>query len=54
MKMPPKVTKMIAKDIMLEKEPEVNGQENYYKFTVITKTVKIVNFEADFKGSEKV
>jgi hypothetical protein len=53
-KLPPKVSKHIAKDIWLEKEPEVSGTDIFYKFTVITKTVKIVNFEADFKGSEKV
>ena len=53
-KLPPKVTKVIAKDIYLDKEPEVSGLDVYYKFTVVTKTVKIVNFEADFTGSERV
>ena len=48
------MSKLIAKDIWLEKEPEVIGPDIFYKFTVITKTVKVVNFEADFKGSEKV
>lgn len=54
-KMPPKVSKQIAKDIWLEKEPEVNDkQEIFYKFTVVSKTSKIINFQVDFAGSEKV
>jgi hypothetical protein len=53
-KVPPKVSKLIAKDIWLEKEPIVSGTDIFYRFTVITKTVKVVNFEADFKGSDKV
>jgi len=48
------VSKLIAKDIWLEKEPLVIGTDIFYRFTIITKTVKIVNFEADFKGSDKV
>ena len=54
-KMPPKVSKPIAKDIWLEKEPEINDkQEIFYKFTVVSKTSKIINIQVDFTGSEKV
>jgi|688.fasta_scaffold997760_1 hypothetical protein len=54
-KMPPKVSKQIAKDIWLEKEPEINDkQEIFYKFTVVSKTSKVINFQVDFTGSEKV
>ena len=43
-KMPPKVSKEIAKDVWLFKEPETINSELYYKFTVKAKTVKIVLF----------
>lgn len=52
--MPPKVSKPVAKDIWLEKEPELINGDIFYRFTLVAKTSKIVNFEADFKGSERV
>jgi hypothetical protein len=52
-----KVRKEIAKDIFLEKELDASlagGQEPRYYFRVISKSLRIINFEADFTGSDKV
>lgn len=52
-----KVRKEIAKDIWLEKELDASlagGQEPRYYFKVISKSLRIINFEADFTGSDKV
>lgn len=48
----PKVTREIAKDIYLEKELEPSsGGYPVYIFRLVTRCFKVVNFEADFTGS---
>lgn len=52
-----KVRKEIARDIYLEKELDMalsGGQEPRYYFKIVSKSLRIINFEADFNGSEKV
>ena len=53
--MQPLTRKEIARDIFLEKELDTSKQTDYqYIFRIVSKTLKIVTFIADFQGSDKV
>ena len=53
--MQPLTRKEIARDIFLEKELDTSKQTEYqYIFRVVSKSLKIITFIADFQGSDKV
>ena len=50
----PLTRKEIAKDIYLEKELDtIKTPEAQYIFRIVSKTLKVITFVADFTGSEK-
>ena len=50
----PLTRKEIAKDIYLEKELDaIKTPEAQYIFRVVSKTLKVITFIADFTGSDK-
>ena len=50
----PLTRKEIAKDIYLEKELDsIKTVDSQYIFRIVSKTLKVITFVADFSGSDK-